>query len=114
MDLGPQWQAPDHAQVDSLEKHVELSFEQATDPTREPVPNEDNTKYWMSEPEGDPAWGACKPVSALTMCWGRRYRAAAEGGTGEVQQLQVHAGAGGCRQRQAGTSARSFAHAAVR
>ena len=71
MDLGPQWQAPDHAQVDSLEKHVELSFEQATDPTREPVPNEDNTKYWMSEPEGDPAWGACKADSALTMCRGR-------------------------------------------
>ena len=52
MDLGPQWQAPDHAEVDSLEKHVELTFEQATDPTREPVANEANTNYWMSEPEG--------------------------------------------------------------
>ena len=38
--------------ADTIEKHVELTYEQATDPTREPQHNEDNTKYWMSEPQG--------------------------------------------------------------
>ena len=70
MDLGPQWQAPDHAEVDSLEKHVELTFEQATDPTREPVANEANTNYWMSEPEG--ALAVLLPAG-FGAAWSRRH-----------------------------------------